>query len=409
MYAEFQQTQARISRSRFSTASRRAEVRGVIGARSVLLLALLGGCGSDPGVGTDTVGSLTVSVPDGGGRVRSEPAGLDCAVQCSAEFALGATVSLSAQPDAGYEFAGWQGACQGQDPRCTLTLTAAASVQARFVAVPTTSVLVTRSGQGSGQILGGSIACGTSCGGRLRTGTTLVLEARPDAGSFFKGWSGACTGSAFTCELTLGSDIAVNAQFERPRSCDEIRTGVPKAAAGTYQLFVGGDPGKAWTAYCVLSTPAATYLELPQQTNANYSQYTAGGARPGTSARSQFQRVRIDPELLRINGSDFSFSQSVGSVDDGSGGKITRSAYGSAGDCIGSVSQAGVANVNLVGTPFAVEPNVFVVNGYTAAGGATYSSNDQIVALRGGGFCGGIGPRALPTDPYNLSLRYIGP
>ncbi|HEY1075423.1 MAG TPA: CehA/McbA family metallohydrolase [Fontimonas sp.] len=68
---------------------------------------------------------------DGAGRVRSSPAGLDCQADCSARFARGSQVALSAEPSAGSDFAGWTGDCSGSQT-CSVTLDQARSVTARY-------------------------------------------------------------------------------------------------------------------------------------------------------------------------------------------------------------------------------------------------------------------------------------
>ena len=74
----------------------------------------------------------------------------------------------------------------------------------------------------------------------------------------------------------------------------------------------------------------------------------------------------------------------------------------------------GTANVNLQGTPFAVD-DTFVTDD-PGIGGATFSQLDQVVDLTGGGGCGWtqaaggdfnpFNPDALPTN-FSLDLRYV--
>jgi Divergent InlB B-repeat domain len=78
--------------------------------------------------------ALTVSVT-GPGAVHSTPAGIDCGTTCSAAFADGVTVMLSATPQGGARFAQWSGACTGTGA-CALKLTADLRVSASFEAVP---------------------------------------------------------------------------------------------------------------------------------------------------------------------------------------------------------------------------------------------------------------------------------
>ena len=79
-----------------------------------------------------TVG-LTVTVTGAGtGTVTSVPAGLTCSTVCTASFAAGTSVTVSATPGAGSVFAGWSsGACTGSGP-CTVVLDQARAATARF-------------------------------------------------------------------------------------------------------------------------------------------------------------------------------------------------------------------------------------------------------------------------------------
>ncbi len=68
----------------------------------------------------------------GSGTVTSIPAGIDCAAACSAIYATGTQVSLTATPQAGSRFTGWSGVdCAGLGA-CVVTLDATTSVTANF-------------------------------------------------------------------------------------------------------------------------------------------------------------------------------------------------------------------------------------------------------------------------------------
>jgi hypothetical protein len=75
--------------------------------------------------------SLTV-VREGPGNVSSSPAWIACGGVCSATFAPGTPVTLTASPDPGFRFYGWGGACTGTALTCTLTMDAAQTVTASF-------------------------------------------------------------------------------------------------------------------------------------------------------------------------------------------------------------------------------------------------------------------------------------
>lgn len=86
-------------------------------------------------VGTNFALNVSTS---GNGRVVSNPAGIDCGSACSANFAAGTTVNLTARPAVGQVFASWSGACTGSQPSCALQLTQVRAAQANFVAAPPT-------------------------------------------------------------------------------------------------------------------------------------------------------------------------------------------------------------------------------------------------------------------------------
>ncbi|HET7555575.1 MAG TPA: PASTA domain-containing protein [Gaiellaceae bacterium] len=67
----------------------------------------------------------------GAGTVTSSPAGIQCGSTCSARFADGATVTLTAVPSGASRFAGWSGDCSGTGA-CVLSGSASHSVTATF-------------------------------------------------------------------------------------------------------------------------------------------------------------------------------------------------------------------------------------------------------------------------------------
>lgn len=68
----------------------------------------------------------------GAGAVTSQPSGIDCGTTCSANFASGTSVTLTAAPASGSTFGGWNGACTGSATTCTVSMSAAKSVGAAF-------------------------------------------------------------------------------------------------------------------------------------------------------------------------------------------------------------------------------------------------------------------------------------
>jgi hypothetical protein len=57
------------------------------------------------------------------------------------------------------------------------------------------------------------IDCGTDCTETYTSVTGVTLTAHPEGSAAFAGWSGACTGSALTCTLTMDRSRSVTATF----------------------------------------------------------------------------------------------------------------------------------------------------------------------------------------------------
>src|SRR5204863_317218 len=86
--------------------------------------------------------SLTVSVKGSApGVVTSAPAAVTCPATCAADFASGASVTLTAQAGSGAIFKAWSGACSDASVTCVVSMTAARSVTATFSKVFTDSTL----------------------------------------------------------------------------------------------------------------------------------------------------------------------------------------------------------------------------------------------------------------------------
>ena len=160
----------------------------------------------------------------GTGSVTSQPTGVDCGVTCSTSYASGTSVTLTATADPGSRFGGWSGeGCTGTGT-CQVTMTAARSVTATFVAVYQLSVAADGSGSGIVTSQPGGINCGATCSAMFDAGTTVTLTASPAAGSRFSGWSGDCSGTG-ACQVTIGAAASVTATFTRTYALSVSRAG----------------------------------------------------------------------------------------------------------------------------------------------------------------------------------------
>ncbi len=135
---------------------------------------------------TSTVYTLTVSKTGvGGGTIGG-----------GGSYAAGATVTLTATPDANSVFAGWN------PSPCAASFTMPASnlsCIATFNPAPTYTLSVAKTGTGLGTVGGG---------GSYAAGATVTLTATPDANSVFAGWNPSPCAASFTMPASNLSCIA---------------------------------------------------------------------------------------------------------------------------------------------------------------------------------------------------------
>jgi surface protein len=128
------------------------------------------------------------------------------------------------------------------------TATVTASSEGRSgsasVTVPEYALAVTKAGTGSGRVTSspGGIDCGAACGSGFASGTPVTLTAAPDEGSVFAEWSGACTGSGSTCQVTMDGAKSVTATFTRlyTLTVTKVGTGSGTVASSPAGIDCGG-------------------------------------------------------------------------------------------------------------------------------------------------------------------------
>ena len=152
----------------------------------------------------------------------------------------GTVLTLSATAYSGSQFGNWTGACTGAT--CTVTMTGDNTVTANFTvaAASTYTLTVNKIGNGSGSVAvmnsGVLISPDYSCTGNTCTYSNISKDAQltliPTAsgGSMFSAWSGACT--VTLCTFNMTKDLEVNAKF---------------ALTGTVSLYIGTDISKVST------------------------------------------------------------------------------------------------------------------------------------------------------------------
>jgi uncharacterized repeat protein (TIGR02543 family) len=149
---------------------------------------------------------------EGNGTINGSPAGISCGAVCSHNYESGTPVNLTATADAGYTFSGWSGACTGTGP-CSVSMNSNKSIIAIFTQNASYYTLTTNnSGNGTITSVPEGINCGSACTYEFRSATSVSLNAKPDNGYVFRGWSGACLGTD-QCTVNMDTAKAVTASF----------------------------------------------------------------------------------------------------------------------------------------------------------------------------------------------------
>ncbi len=147
--------------------------------------------------------------------IISNPAGISCESECTANYASTTTVSLSPQINVpGVVLWAWGGACTGNIPICRLSMAADRTVNARFE--PGFTLTVTKSGPGtvtSSNI--GGISCGVDCYEPYSPGATVTLVASNSLHAPFNYWDGDCSGNSLTCTVSMTTNRSVTAYFRQ--------------------------------------------------------------------------------------------------------------------------------------------------------------------------------------------------
>jgi len=162
----------------------------------------------------------TLTITANGGTVTRNPD--------KASYEYGESVTLTASASAGYSFTGWSGAASGTNSSVTIVMDGDKSVTANFAAISyTLSIAAT-----NGSVVANPQKAGYSYG------ESVSLQAVPNTGYHFTGWSGSLSGSTNPASIVMNADKSVTAGF----------------AINTYTLTTNATNGSV-----VKSPQAATY------------------------------------------------------------------------------------------------------------------------------------------------------
>jgi hypothetical protein len=138
---------------------------------------------------------------------------------CTTQVANGAITKLTATPDASSLVKSWSGCTDVAGNVCSVAMTGARTVTARFEpAFYTLTGAVTVAPGASGTLTGEGLACASGaasgCTARIANGATATLTAVPDASSIVKSWSGCAEVAGGVCKVTMASARTVTVRFE---------------------------------------------------------------------------------------------------------------------------------------------------------------------------------------------------
>ena len=318
-------------------------------ATVLALVFFLSACGggeeSSDDDGEEPVAKFQLNVSlSGEGQVTSSPSGINCSVNCNAEYDEGSQVSLTATPSAGFVFTGWSGNCSG-DGNCNVQMTAAQNVVATFEQEQTQSfsLQVAVTGMGTVTSSPSGINCGNDCSEAYESGTNVGLTAQPDEGYEFVSWSGSCNGSG-SCNVSMSAQRTVTAEF-RQIAAEEYTLQVSVTGSGNISSSPSGiDCGSD----CAEIYQSGTVVSLTATPDSGFEFIGWTGACTGTgawqvtvtdnlSAAAEFREIGVE-----------SFTLTVSAPQNGT---ITSSPLGI--DCGSDCSQSYEANtsVTLTATP----------------------------------------------------------
>ena len=195
-------------------------------------------------------------------------------------------------------------------------------------------------------------------------------------------------------------------------SCASVKaTGI--LVDGNYTLTLSGH---SFTVYCnnMAGTPAEyitpTYTYNSGYGSNNFGLFACGGACSGSDVKTNYNRIRFDPSTMEISLTDKTFSYQPVASNTYSGQGI----LGRAADCRAMNSAAGQGQLDLRGTPFAIDDSVIVavvpndgVNGYYPGGSVNMDASRKYYYVTGGGYCGWCGPmNSNGSARYSIKLKF---
>jgi phospholipase C len=352
--------------------------RAAVAAIVVSLTVILSACGGGS-ISANTQpqqAQLAIAIA-GTGTVISSPGGINCPTTCSATFPSGTSVTLTATPSSGFNFAGFSGACSG--PSCQLVVQGQQSVSATFSQASAPQLTVSVSGSGTVTSQPAGINCPSTCSASFSAGTSVTLIASPGAGYAFSGFGGACSG--MSCQFVIHGQQSVSATFSQA-SAPQLTVSV--SGNGT----VASQPaGINCPSTCSANFSAGTAVTLTAIPGAGYSFSGFGGACSGMSCQLVIQgqqsvSATFTPAAAQLTVS-LSGSGTVTSQPAGMNCPSTCSASFSAGTTVTLTATpgAGYTFSGFGGACSGMSCQLTLASGQNAMVSAMFASSQNITAI----------------------------
>ncbi len=188
---------------------------------------------------------LILSYDHNQGQIEIIPTGEDCGENCQRYYS-GTPVTLTVQPQPGFQLAGWTGDCGNQmqatlgmtldkDFHCGVNFTTVSSTSPSPPALSTLIITLAGNELGTVTSIPPGINCGIDCMESYQTGTRVTLIATPISSSTVVNWSDSCLSGQVSVEANKTCEVTFESTPEKILSSSTIQLAMPQ-----YQINENG-------------------------------------------------------------------------------------------------------------------------------------------------------------------------